>query len=325
MRFVRAAALWRHTACALLALATLCRPDSVVAQGFEDEVAFLTAPMGARMVGIGRAATSIRGEFQGVPWNPATLGSLAHFEPLASHYDGPLDFKFNYLAAAIPAGAAGVFAVSVNVQSFGEISLSSSPDVPLGTITPNNLVLGLSYGREIVPRLDIGLTAKWVRSELSGDLTGDTFAFDAGLLWQPTQRVPLDLGASVLNVGPGLSLDDNSNAEPSPLPGRLRIGASYDVLTHLRPEGNFSLMVAVDLEHALRDLGTGSQFLGAEFGVAGVLFLRGGYIAETLIDTNSGGTLGIGFALDRFRFDIARELGVNQLGDETHISLAAQL
>ena len=52
MRFVRAAALWRHTACALLALAALCRPDSVVAQGFEDEVAFLTAPMGARMVGV---------------------------------------------------------------------------------------------------------------------------------------------------------------------------------------------------------------------------------------------------------------------------------
>ena len=205
------------------------------------------------------------------------------------------------------------------------VASSSSQDVPLGTITPNNLVLGLSLGRELLPRLHMGVTAKWVRSELSGDLTGDTYAFDAGLLWRPLERLPLDLGTSVLNVGPGLSIEDNPNVEPSPLPSRLRIGASYDLLEHVQPDGRFSLLLAVDLEHALRDLGTGSQFLGAEFGVADFFFVRGGYIAETLIDTNTGGTLGAGFALDRFRFDIAREFGVNQLGDETHISLAAKL
>jgi hypothetical protein len=322
MRLVSAATLRRRSICAALLLAGLGLPDAVGAQGFEDEVAFLTAPMGARMVGIGRAAASIRGELQGVPWNPATLGTIDYFEPLASHYDGPLDFRFNNLAVAVPVGSAGVFAVSANVQSFGEITLSSSPDVPLGTITPSNLVLGLSYGRQILPRFGIGLTAKWVRSELSGDLTGDTFAFDAGLLWRPAVSLPLDIGASVLNVGRGLSID---GAEPSPLPGRLRLGASYDVLSHLQPEGRFSLLLAVDLEHALRDLSAGSQFFGAEFGAAGILFLRGGYIAETLIDTNTGGTVGVGLALGRFRFDIARELGVNQLGDETHISLAARL
>ncbi|HSG80752.1 MAG TPA: hypothetical protein VLC48_00770, partial [Gemmatimonadota bacterium] len=66
---------WALT-CAALTLLALVRPGGAVAQGFESEVAFLTAPMGARMVGIGRAAVSITGELQGIRWNPATLGSI---------------------------------------------------------------------------------------------------------------------------------------------------------------------------------------------------------------------------------------------------------
>ena len=325
LRPARAAAVLRTATYAALTLLALVRPDAARAQGFESEVAFLTVPMGARIVGMGRAAVSIRGELQGVRWNPGTLGSVAGLEPLASHYSGPLDFKFNYLAVAIPAGSVGTFAVAADVQSFGEISLSDAPGVSLGTITPNNLVLSLTYGRELLARFDVGVTAKWIRSELSGELTGNTFAFDAGLLWKPLDRIPLDLGASVLNLGPGLSLEADNGGEPSPLPGRFRLGASYDLLRHFHPEGRFNLLVAIDLERAVRDLGTGSQFLGAELGVAGVLFLRGGYIAETLIETNKGTTLGIGLLLGGLQLDLARELGVNQLGDETHLSIAAKL
>ncbi len=324
LRPVRAAGVLQTATCATLTLLALVGPDSASAQDFESEAAFLTVPMGARVVGMGRAAVSIRGELQGMRWNPGTLGSVESLEPLASHYSGPLDFKFNYLAVAIPAGSVGTFAVAADVQSFGEISLSGAPGVPLGTITPNNLVLSLTYGRELVARFAFGVTAKWIRSELSGELTGDTFAFDAGLLWKPLEQVPLDLGASILNLGPGLSVE-GEGGEASPLPGRLRLGASYDVLGQLAPEGRFNLLLAIDLEHAVRDLGTGSQFLGAELGVAGALFLRGGYIAETLIETNTGTTLGIGLSLGRLQLDLARELGVNQLGDETHLSIAAKL
>ncbi|NIR44731.1 MAG: PorV/PorQ family protein [Gemmatimonadetes bacterium] len=309
-----------------LALTLLVCPPGATGQGFEDEAAFLTAPMGARIVGIGRAAVSIRGEVQGTPWNPATLAGINSVEPLASHYDGPLDFKFNYLAVAVPAGKVGVFSFAANVQSFGEISISDGLGTTLGTVTPGNLIVTLSYGREILPRFALGVSGKWIRSELSGDLTGDTYAFDAGLLWRPWRAAPLDLGASLVNLGPDLRMGDGPNAGGSPLPGRLRFGASYDLLEHLvRPDGSLGLLIAVDVEHALRDLGTGSQFVGAELGIAGVLFLRGGYIAETLIETNSGATLGLGLAIGPARFDLARELGVNQLGDETHISLTARL
>jgi hypothetical protein len=148
---------------------------------------------------------------------------------------------------------------------------------------------------------------------------------DAGLLWRPLERVPLDLGASATNVGPGLRLGGEPSSDGEPLPSRIRLGVGYDVLGHLRPQGGIRLRIAVDLEHALRNLQTASQFLGLELGVREVLFVRGGWIAESLIETNTGSTVGLGLRLGVFQFDLAREIGVNQLGDETQLSLSAIL
>jgi hypothetical protein len=126
-------------------------------------------------------------------------------------------------------------------------------------------------------------------------------------------------------MGPGLRLGDEAGAESDPLPGRIRVGVGYDLLAHLRPDGDTRFRIAVDLEQALRDLATSSQFVGLELGVGEVLFLRGGLIAESLFETSTGSTVGIGVRLGAFQFDLAREMGVNQLGDETQLSLSARL
>ncbi len=299
--------------------------DGASAQDFDREVAFLTIPTGARLVGMGRAATAIAGEFQSVRWNPAVLSTVESLTPLVSLYEGPLEFRVNQFAVAVPAGAVGTLSFSAEVQNFGEIAISGpeSSDVSLGAVTPGNLILGLGLSHRFFDQLSLGLTAKWIHSELIGDLEGSTQALDLGLLWHPLRDVPLDLGLSALNLGPGLSLIDDPEAESDPLPGRLRLGVSYDVLEHLRGGADLNLRISADLEHAARNLETGSQFLGAELGVGGVLFVRGGFIAETLIETNTGTTLGLGLNVGVLAADIAFEHGVNQLGDETHISLSA--
>ncbi len=296
-------------------------------QGFDREVAFLSIPSGARVVGMGRAATALAGEPQSLRWNPAVLASIREVSPLISHYDGPLDFRVNQLAVGAPAGKLGVLALSVEVQSFGSIPVAgpASPEDAVGEISPSNVVLGVTFARTVVHRLSLGITAKWIRSELIEDLSGNTYAFDAGLLWHPVQRLPLDVGLSFLNVGPGLRLGNGPGVERDPLPGRLRLGAGYDVLRHLGLAEGIRLLLTAEIEHALRDLATGSQYLGAELGIREILFVRSGFIAETLIETNTGVTVGAGLALGAFRFDLARELGVNQLGDETHVSLSAHL
>ena len=49
---------------ALAVALSMSSPRAAEAQDFDREVAFLTIPMGARVVGLGRAATALEGEFQ---------------------------------------------------------------------------------------------------------------------------------------------------------------------------------------------------------------------------------------------------------------------
>ncbi len=326
MRFLRRARLLRLLA--LIALSAALAPgDALLGQGVDREVAFLMVPTGARAVGMGRAGVTLSGDLQGARWNPAVTARINAIAPLVSSYDGPLEFRVNQLAVALPAFGLGVLSISAEVQDFGEIPLAgpASPDDVVGVITPNNLILSMGVGRAVLSGLSLGLTAKWIRSDLGGEADGSTFAFDAGLLWRPLEQVPLDLGASATNLGPGFRLGDELGSDREPLPARIRVGVGYDLLGHLRPDGGVRLRVAVDLEHALRHLQTGSQFLGVELGVRELLFVRGGWIAESLVETNTGSTVGLGLRLGAFQFDLAREMGVNQLGDETQLSLSANL
>lgn len=298
--------------------------STALGQGFDREAAFLTIPTGARVVGIGRAATSLEGEPQGVAWNPATLGGVRGVTPSFSYYEGPLDFTVTQLAVAVPVGGMGTLGLALSVQDFGDIPLfdAASPDVAVGSISPDNLILGLTFGRVLASSLAAGVTVKWVRSDLVDARSASTIAIDGGLLLRPLKDVPASLGLSVINLGPGLAAGEGEVG--SPLPGRLRLGVSYDVLRHLRPRGDLGLLLAADLEHAVRHLSTGSQYVGAELGFRDVLFLRAGYISETLIETNHGPALGLGFGLPPIRIDLAREF-VNRLGDETHLSASVRL
>jgi hypothetical protein len=299
--------------------------ESGRAQSFDREVAFLLIPSGARPVGMGRAAVAAPGSLQGVSWNPAAVAAIRDIAPLVSSYEGPLEFDVTQLALAVPAGGIGVFAISAEVQSFGEIALTGagSADNTTGVVTPGNVIVGITYGRSLPGRLAFGLTGKWIRSDLVAGLRGSTVALDAGVLWAPFESVPLDLGLSAVNLGRGLKLEDHPGAARDPLPGRVRFGLAYDLLGHAWPELGWQLLVALDEERAVRRLGTASRYVGVELGFEGVLFLRGGLVSESLVETNRGATVGMGMRLGFLEFDIARELGVNELGDETHVSIGA--
>ncbi len=307
-------------ALALLALSA----GGLSAQDFDREVAFLTIPIGARLVGMGRAGTAIAGEFQAMRWNPAVIGAIRGVAPLVSLYEGPLDFKSSQFAVAVPVGGIGVFGLSAEIQSFGEITINDgSGTVPLGVISPSNLVLSAAYAHSFADRLALGVTGKWIDSRLVGDLNGSTFALDAGVLGKPLAGVPLRVGVSALNLGPGLKLGDDPDAEADPLPSRVRFGLAYDPVAHIRGNDDYQLLISLDFEHAWRDMSTASQYIGAELGVRKIAYIRAGYISETLIETNTGIAFGFGLALGAFSVDLAFEQGVNQLGNETYVSLGA--
>ena len=62
-----------------------------------------------------------------------------------------------------------------------------------------------------------------------------------------------------------------------------------------------------------------------------VLVLRGGivildnpYVESGDADRATGGTFGIGIRYNRFEADIAREMSVSELGDETHFGVGVR-
>jgi hypothetical protein len=79
--------------------------------------------------------------------------------------------------------------------------------------------------------------------------------------------------------------------------------------------------LAMDVQASPREWNTISQFAGVAIEYDEVLSARAGFIRETLLEASTGATFGLGIHIAAFTIDLAREMGVNQLGDETHFTL----
>jgi hypothetical protein len=302
--------------------------------GQEENPAGLSAfelPTGARPLGMGRAFVAASGDLQGLLYNPAGLASRDSIGLTFSRYQGAsdLDLSGNFGAVSFPL-LAGAATLAVNYEDLGEFELTGPTPDPLGTLDLRNVLLVGSYAYRLGPRVALGASVKYLSSDL-GVADGSGFAFDAGALLRPWPEAPLSLGLAVLNVGPEITyeLDDpaegtSAEGEGDPLPSRFRWGAALDVGELTDPESPYGLRLAADVEHNLRELGDVSLFGGAAVDYRDIVVFRGGVLRLDNAfgeESATGASIGAGVQWQRLRVDIARELGVNEIGDETHFSL----
>jgi hypothetical protein len=198
----------------------------------------------------------------------------------------------------------------------------------------------ISAAAHLLERVSAGVNFKIVQFRLScrGSSCGDqgttatTYAFDIGM-----QAVPLDrltVGAMVAHVGPSLQILNAEQADP--LPSRLRVAASYDVVHVFTAREEFGGWLVVEVQDRLRDLGVPSLFFGAEFtaGRVDALSLRAGYVVSDLLgkiegsDPEDGARVGLGVRYERLDLSIAKSLAVSGLTGETepvHVTLSIGL
>ena len=107
------------------------------------------------------------------------------------------------------------------------------PDVWRGAV-------GVAASFAVTGQFSVGAKAKLIQSELGTDLgmevlpelgiddagTGTAWAGDVGALWRPSSR--FSLGASVANLGPGITYSSTRQHDPSPT--ILRIGACWTLM-----------------------------------------------------------------------------------------------
>jgi hypothetical protein len=306
------------------------------AQG-SAEIPFLSIPLGARSIGMGRAFTGVSNDIQSIIWNPAGLALLQRMEVSYSRLEsfeyeiegGTSGINYNLISVGIPVEKYGSFGFSLEIQNYGQTPLMSQEGTFLGFSTDRGYVFYGTYATPVFDKLDIGFDFKYLMVSFAAlppgtKRKGSTSAIDIGGLYRPLKNMPLQIGVAFRNLGFPLQFEDEYQKDP--LPRRLVVGVGYDLLQHLLKSDQLSLLVSMDLKfrrtksiHTEGSVIETEEFLGVEVGYDRMLFFRVGYVNELDTFDTHGPTFGIGFNYKGIMFDLAREL-VSDLGDETHIS-----
>lgn len=183
----------------------------------------------------------------------------------------------------------------------------------LGEFTSYDAALTLSYGTKYSSSLAVGMSAKFIYSNLAtvgagrerGSGTGTSFALDAGMLYRtPIRR--LTLGAAITNLGPDITYIDADQSDP--LPRNLAVGFAYRLWDS--PYNRLTLIGEVNKElvGVKDDLSTefkeAIENVGVEYWYGSYLALRAGYIYDQTGDVKTptfGGTL----QYSNYHFDFA--------------------
>lgn len=248
--------------------------------------------------------------------NPAGLARLAPEDPseLSVGYNALLDSTYAGAAAwAKPLAGHGVLGVGFNYFSQPAQTKYNVFGDATGTFAPYDAALSAAFAKRLEKVL-VGGGLKIIRSAIDGT-SGMTAAVDAGVQAQHVTELgegPLDVGASLRNLGPGLKL----GAEASPLPFELRGGAFWrasqaiGVAVDLVLPADENPYATIGLEGALRQKGWAAA-------------LRLGFNAARArgLDGLRGLTAGAGFDAGRVRVDYAW-VPFGDLGTTNRIQLA---
>lgn len=295
--------------------------------GSSDEAApFLLLPVGAQAVALGRTMTAVQGP-ESAFWNPAGLDGLDRSRVVL--------FRGDQVAGTATAASLlftgqdrGTIGASYLLLDVGELDQTDEFGNITGTITVRNHLGVLSGAATIFSRISVGVSFKLIQYRFScrGDCqdagtTATTYAFDVGAQGAPIEG--LRLGAMLAHVGPSLQVLNVEQADP--LPARMRVAASYDVMHLLTDREDFSGWVGVEVQDRLRAPGRPSLYLGTEFtaGRADALSLRAGYVFSDPLDRISGSDpedgarVGLGVRYDRLDLSIAKSLVPSTVTGET--------
>lgn len=273
---------------------------------------FLEIGVGARAQALGGAYAGLASGATSMYWNPAGLGST---EGLVAAYSysplyGDLDITHNFAGVAIPVFGGGL-GVSYLQFSSGDIERTSEnfPGADDPTFGPvfnyTGSAIGLSYGRRLTDRLQVGGSAKFIQEGLT-DAKATWWALDFGTMFN-TGLYGLSLGAALQNIGNSAAMTGSltktriTTREAFPVDQPVNLAVQqyqlpmmfrFSVVSDLAgaPDALFSPGSAVGMKLAL-DFNDGvdtdlQSSLGLEVNVKNLVYLRAGkrWVNETLPD-----------------------------------------
>ena len=247
----------------------------------------LKAGVGARPLGMGGAFTAIADNADAPYWNPAGLAQVDFQEFNTMQTRMSTDADHYYLSYVQPWGR-GSLGISWIQISLGTLTETTTTDafnevINISTFSYFSNALLLAYGLPLNDKVSVGLTAKYLTSDMTtisqGQATG--YSVTPAILITPNEK--LSIGAKVDEILNEVTWGTGTTEKAPP---KARIGVSY-ILDQML--GRFPLMgrIAVDFAQTMQSGFTTEYSAGYEWERDG-LALRFGYAASAL-------TAGAGF------------------------------
>jgi hypothetical protein len=219
-------------------------------------VPFLLISPDARHAALGDAGAATSPDANAAYWNPAKLvlidkaygGGISYTPWLGKIIN---DMWISYVSGFYKITREQAVAIGFKYFDLGDIFFRDSGNNPLGDFNPRELSLDLTYSRLLTEQLSVGLTGRYIHSNLTGSFSnngtdaqpGNSVAADIGVFYSMPMKGAktnsLALAAVISNIGAKLTYSDNANKDF--LPTNLRIGAAYS--TELDPFNSFTFIL----------------------------------------------------------------------------------
>ncbi len=221
------------------ALAALAAGGTAHAQIVQTtSVPFLQIEPDSRTSGMGMAGVAIADDANAVFWNPAGLAGQEGAEVTFTHApwlpELGADLFFEYLAGKYAVPGIGTVAGHITFLNLGEQQRVDEEGNDQGTFRSYDLAVGASYGRRVLPSVDVGVGLRYIYSNLAGGVidAGSAVVGDVGVLYRPPNfsvgnaSVQPTLGLTLANLGTSISYGEESTQNA--LPSYLRVGGALE-------------------------------------------------------------------------------------------------
>ncbi|HEX7017134.1 MAG TPA: type IX secretion system outer membrane channel protein PorV [Cyclobacteriaceae bacterium] len=326
-------------------------PDELLGKtkAITTAVPFLLITPDARHAGLGETGVASSPDANASYWNPAKLvfiptdygGSLSYTPWLGKIIN---DMSISFLTGYYKITQEQAISVGLKYFDLGDIFFTEN-GIDGTNFNPREFSFDLTYSRKLTEELSLGLTGRYIHSNLTGAFSsggvdarpGKSVAADIGIYYtseiQNSRGSILSLGASITNIGAKITYSDNNNKDF--LPTNLRLGTAFTTaldghnsVTFLL-DFNKLLVPTIDKDQTLLR-GMFSSFtdapggfseemheittsMGVEYWYEHVFAARLGYFLEAADKGNRKYlTLGAGFRRKSFGFDIAYLVPTNK-------------
>jgi hypothetical protein len=225
----------------LLAVAATSQAQNTQNQGtITTAVPILTLSPDARGSALGEAGVATSPDANAGFYNPGKLGFVQYKYAGSLNYSPWLrnitdDMSLSYVSGYGKIGQRSALSASLMYFDLGTIDYRTGGNLPAGSFSPKEYALTVSYGQQLTDNFGVGISARYVRSNLVGTVQGNdarpgnAAAVDLGAYYSKDATIGTGLynlafGASISNIGNKITYNDAEN--PSFLPTTLRLGTA---------------------------------------------------------------------------------------------------